>query len=397
MSEIVPEASKREPLRRRKRHPGTIERRGKRLRVILYAGGKRHTFTLDTTDEREAKEFAEAKAAELTKEVKRQRIGLPGAVKVSWLFDRFETDVVPGFPSLSSQESYKRHIKLFRRFFVEGLADPKVGEIGSGHVQQFMTWRKTCGATVMRPGSMNLTRSMLHHVFAWGESLELREGNPVNKIKPEQADPRPPIILDDEQYQRLLAVCRGNPMLYMFVTAMGETGARCESEVLWWRWDDLDFEGGFVKIAMRDGHRTKGGKERWVPMTSVLRSALRPHVARFRFLTYNDEPTPWVFHHPTANRGAKPGERIGGLRRAFQSAARRAGLPAGLHQHDLRHRRITTWLGQGKNPVHVKEAVGHADLRTTMAYTHLSREHLRSLVTDERTPRRPALVEQQQA
>jgi site-specific recombinase XerD len=30
--------------------------------------------------------------------------------------------------------------------------------------------------------------------------------------------------------------------------------------------------------------------------------------------------------------------------------------------------------------VHVKEAVGHSDLRTTMAYTHLAREHLRSLV-----------------
>jgi site-specific recombinase XerD len=27
----------------------------------------------------------------------------------------------------------------------------------------------------------------------------------------------------------------------------------------------------------------------------------------------------------------------------------------------------------------VKEALGHSDLRTTMGYTHLAREHLRSL------------------
>ena len=54
-------------------------------------------------------------------------------------------------------------------------------------------------------------------------------------------------------------------------------------------------------------------------------------------------------------------------------------LPEGLHQHDLRHRRVTAWLAEGKNPVHVKEAVGHSDLRTTMGYTHLSREHLRAL------------------
>ena len=57
-------------------------------------------------------------------------------------------------------------------------------------------------------------------------------------------------------------------------------------------------------------------------------------------------------------------------------------LPLELHQHDLRHRRATTWLADGKNPVHVKEALGHADLRTTMGYTHLVKEHLRSLVND---------------
>ena len=44
--------------------------------------------------------------------------------------------------------------------------------------------------------------------------------------------------------------------------------------------------------------------------------------------------------------------------------------------------RITTWIAEGKHPVHVKEAVGHADLQTTMKYTHLAKEHLRSLVDD---------------
>ncbi len=31
--------------------------------------------------------------------------------------------------------------------------------------------------------------------------------------------------------------------------------------------------------------------------------------------------------------------------------------------------RVTTWLAEGKNPVHVKEALGHADLATTMGCT----------------------------
>jgi len=56
-----------------------------------------------------------------------------------------------------------------------------------------------------------------------------------------------------------------------------------------------------------------------------------------------------------------------------------SGIPDAFHRHDRRHRRVTTWLAAGANPVHVKEGLGHSDLRTTMGYTHLSKEHLRSL------------------
>ena len=33
-----------------------------------------------------------------------------------------------------------------------------------------------------------------------------------------------------------------------------------------------------------------------------------------------------------------------------------------------------------------KEAVGHSDLRTTMGYTYLAREHLRALVAEPQIP-----------
>ena len=50
---------------------------------------------------------------------------------------------------------------------------------------------------------------------------------------------------------------------------------------------------------------------------------------------------------------------------------------------------IDTWLAMGENPVHVKEAMGPADLGTTMGYTHFAKEHLRALV--EREPEREEL------
>jgi site-specific recombinase XerD len=87
-----------------------------------------------------------------------------------------------------------------------------------------------------------------------------------------------------------------------------------------------------------------------------------------------------VFHHTTTRCRAKAGQRIGVLRRAFGNAVERAKLPADLHQHDLRHRRVTTWLSDGADVEKVREAMGHADLRTTMGHTHLVRENLCSLV-----------------
>jgi site-specific recombinase XerD len=41
---------------------------------------------------------------------------------------------------------------------------------------------------------------------------------------------------------------------------------------------------------------------------------------------------------------------------------------------------VTTWLAEGRVVVKVKEAMGHADLRTTMGYTPLAGEHLKALV-----------------
>lgn len=100
----------------------------------------------------------------------------------------------------------------------------------------------------------------------------------------------------------------------------------------------------------------------------------------YRRARYHGKCSPWVFHHELTRARHVAGERIRSLHRGFASAARRAELPEGLHQHDLRHRRVTTWLADGHDLVKVQEAIGHSDIRTTKRYTHLAREHLRSLV-----------------
>ncbi|HYV99007.1 MAG TPA: tyrosine-type recombinase/integrase, partial [Gemmatimonadaceae bacterium] len=164
---------------------------------------------------------------------------------------------------------------------------------------------------------------------------------------------------------------------------LAETGARAYSEALQLRWEDVDLTSGFAHIVSgREGHRTKSGRSRAVPLTARLKSALHVHAARYRMVTYKGERSAFVFHHEVATRTATAGDRITSMREAFARAAANAKMPKGFRPHDLRHRRVTTWLAAGANPVHVKEAVGHASLATTMEYTHLLPEHLRSLVEE---------------
>jgi integrase len=99
--------------------------------------------------------------------------------------------------------------------------------------------------------------------------------------------------------------------------------------------------------------------------------------------------TPWIFHHPLARRNHQPGERLGSLRNSFKAAAKRAKLPPEFRQHDLRHRRVTTWLAEGHGTALVQEAMGHSSPQVTQRYTHLQPVHLQALVEENRPKNRP--------
>jgi integrase/recombinase XerD len=370
---------------RRRGYPGCIEWRGNACRVILTVEGKRHKFLLKTRDKRVAEAFARVKFAELAKQVEREQDGLPGPVTVTALLDQYEHEELPKLAP-GTQRTYRVTLAQVRAFFT-GALDLPVDRVRAAHIKRFLSWRATRRLRKGKPApisgtlgnrSLQKERTVLHTLFALAEECEYRDGNPVARTKMLKADPRMPILLSDAEYGRLLLECT-DPMLYLYVVLLGESGLRDESEALWLRWDDVDLENGFITIVSgRGGHRTKSGKGRSVPMTKRLTDAFRAYST-----AHSGEG--WVFAHPTTARRHLAGERITSLRRGVMAAAKRAGIDTAWHPHDLRHRRVTTWLAAGKDVAKVRQAVGHADLRTTMGYTHLVPAHLRDLVDEPAT------------
>ena len=295
----------------------------------------------------------------------------------------------------SREKTYPKSLRALHRYFVGKLGDPLVGKIHSGHVMKFLTWRATHRPdgskreTPLKPRTLIKDRAVLRVAFKQAMLWRWVKVNPVAATEPPKVQKFNPVMLTTDEYERLLSECEHDPMLHLWILLCGETGVRCLSEALWLRWEDVDLVEGFIWVdSGHYGRSTKSGKGRWVPLPSVrIRDSLKAHFAAYRFATYNGQQSPWIFHHTKPRGKGVKGGRVQEYRVCFKRAVARANLPEGFRMHDLRHRRVTTYLEGGNDVIAVQQAMGHADLATTMKYAHMTKEHTRSLM-DNAPPKR---------
>jgi len=145
------------------------------------------------------------------------------------------------------------------------------------------------------------------------------------------------------------------------------------SEALGLDREDLSLEGGYARVI------GKGDKERLVPVGDVALDWLGRWLAEGR-------PGLLSLHHGEPVRGGPLflGDRGRRLARqqAFtlvRTAARRAGLPASVSPHTLRHSFATHLLEGGADLRVVQELLGHASISTTQLYTHVTGERVREI------------------
>jgi site-specific recombinase XerD len=177
-----------------------------------------------------------------------------------------------------------------------------------------------------------------------------------------------PKILNEDEQQALLEAFNTRYESGKKNRAMSLVMLRCGlrvSEVCDLTMPQLDMNAR--KIVVREG---KGGKDRQVWFSERVREALadwldvRPEV----------EPgPPWVF--PTRNGTRTTRQSI---HRTIKTYAEKAGLEEWeeVSPHTLRHSFATDLYRETNNIRTVQKALGHADVSTTMIYTHIVDEEL---------------------
>jgi integrase/recombinase XerD len=182
----------------------------------------------------------------------------------------------------------------------------------------------------------------------------------IDRIPLPRYEKKLPVILSKAEVKALLEAPRNLKHRALLATMYG-AGLRV-SEVTKLKVSDLDRERRVIWV--RGG---KGHKDRQVMLAEPLREVLAAYWKWKR-------PAEWLF---PGNKADCP-IATDSVFKVCAAAAQAAGIAKPVHPHSLRHAFATHLLDEGVNLLVIQALLGHAHLKTTARYLHLSDTAIRS-------------------
>jgi integrase/recombinase XerD len=212
-------------------------------------------------------------------------------------------------------------------------------------------------------------RTVGHHTAAlrFFYCKTLKRAYPIEEVPYPKAPRRLPTILTQEEAVRLIEAASNLFHRAMLMTVYS-TGMRraemCQLKV-------ADIDSNRMLIHIRQG---KGRRDRDVPLSPKLLETLRQYWLWMKPKTYL---FPGTVNGSRADKPITPKM----LWEACREAAHRAGITKAVRPHLLRHSFATHLLEGGADLPTLQALLGHADLKPTSIYLHLSERHLRAAGT----------------
>jgi len=261
-------------------------------------------------------------------------------------------------------------------------------EMGAAEVHAFLTW-----LAVGRQVSASTQNQALSAVLFLYREVLRKELGAIDHVPRAKTPLHVPVVMTMEEVRAVLRQLGGVPWL---VAALLYGGGLRLQECLELRVKDLDFGGREITV-----RRGKGQKDRRVMLPEGVRDRLQKHLETVREQHRTDLAAglgrvvlpaaldrkfpnaatewAWQFTFPAGRICRDPTfgppsrfhlhETV--IQRAVTEAVRRAGLTKRVSCHTFRHSFATHLLEAGYDIRTVQELLGHADVSTTMIYTHV--------------------------
>lgn len=318
----------------------------------------------------------------------------PSAPAAPRLLDQVRDRIRAKHYSIRTEEQYVRWIRRFILF--HGKRHPR--EMGAPEMEAFLTDLAVTGKVAA--ATQNQALSALLFLYREVLQIELPWLENVVRAKPSK---RLPVVLTPAEVRAVLGGMEGTYAL------MGRllygTGMRL-MECARLRVKDIDF--GRAEILIREG---KGNKDRVTMLPAALGTPLTEHLARRRQIheqdlaagngevwlpdalarKYPNAAAQWGWQYVFCSGSMSTDPRSGRvmrhhideklLQRAMKRAVAAAGLAKFATPHTLRHSFATHLLQSGYDIRTVQELLGHADVTTTMIYTHVLNKGGRGVVS----------------
>jgi integrase/recombinase XerC len=271
---------------------------------------------------------------------------------------------------------YERDIRSFFGWFEESAKRPAgLEDVTIASMRRFLAFRQGELERSSVARGLSAMRSFYRFLLKRGE---VKESTPALIQSPKQKKPLASFLTADEARELVEPQAEEETPESMRDLAMWEVmygaGLRV-SELVGLSLGDLSLQEGWVRVL------GKGRKEREVPVGSKAVEAVRRYLTVRHLLLREGLLERALFVN---SRGGRMGDRS--VRRLLDAAQARAGTVRRVSPHGLRHSFATHLLEGGADLRAIQEMLGHASLRTTERYTHVTVDRLMQ-VYDRAHPR----------
>ena len=181
-----------------------------------------------------------------------------------------------------------------------------------------------------------------------------------SKLRHPKRSQRLPVVLSREEIKRLIE--QTNNAKHRAIIGLAYAAGLRVSEVVKMRVRDVDLEG--LTVTVRQG---KGQKDRLTVLSESLRLALATQIAG----------RPGEEYLFVSERGGRLTEAT--AQKVFVQCLKKTGIQKEATFHSLCHSFATHLLENGVDVRYVQELLGHANIRTTQIYTHVTNPSIKNI------------------